>query len=225
MVKSLEPYLTVCVCPSGRVTPTALIQYMVKSLEPYLTVCVCPSGRVTPTALIQYMVKSLEPYLTVCVCPSGQVTPTALIQYMVKSLEPYLTVCVCPSGRVTPTALIQYMVKSLEPYLTAGGVSRPILIYVDGLRHHCSMTLTQFCDDEGIILVGLPPGGQARNPLQQAVTSLLAANFDRLVAETRLGRRRAGPSGGMTISLKYLLAGIRQACRRVCKQTVAQAFT
>ena len=117
------------------------------------------------------------------------------------------------------------MVKCLEPHLSAGRVARPVLIYVDGLHHHCSMTLTQFCDDEGIVMVGLPPGGQARNPLRQAVTSLIAANFDRLVTETRLGRRKTGADGSFTLSLKYLLAGIRQACRRVCEETVAQAFT
>ena len=131
----------------------------------------------------------------------------------------------CLPGHVTPTTLVQYMVKSLEPHLTASSVPRPVLIYVNGLRHHCSLTLTQFCDDEGIILVGLPPGGQARNPLFQSVTSLLAANFERLAAETRLGRRRVGPGGALTLSLRHLLAGINQACRRVCKETVAQAFT
>ncbi|XP_043212487.1 uncharacterized protein LOC122376646 [Amphibalanus amphitrite] len=130
-----------------------------------------------------------------------------------------------PTGCVTPTALIQYLVKSLEPYLSATKVHRPVLLYVDGLNHHGSMTLTQFCDDEGIIMVGLPPSGQARNPLRQAVTSLLAANFDRLVAEARLGRRKNSDSGQLSLSLKCLLAGIRQASRRVCKETVAQAFT
>ncbi|XP_037089804.1 uncharacterized protein LOC119110173 [Pollicipes pollicipes] len=97
------------------------------------------------------------------------------------------------ASRVTSSALMTYLVKSLEPYLASRAVARPVLLYVDGLRHRCGMTLSQFCDDEQIVLVGLPPAGQ--------------------------------PTGCSSVSLSRLVSGIRQATRRACKETIAQAFT
>ena len=115
------------------------------------------------------------------------------------------------------------MAESLEPHLASLNIPRPILIYVDGRRHHVSRALSQFCDSAGFILLGLPPGGAARSPVRGAIEALLAGNLARMADGVQRGRREE-PDGGCSTSARALLTGFMAATRRATTESIAHAF-
>lgn len=53
--------------------------------------------------------------------------------------------------------IFDFVKNGLNEWLLKENIQKPILFFVDGHRSHMSIELSQFCDENGIILYSLPP--------------------------------------------------------------------
>ncbi|KAJ8941790.1 hypothetical protein NQ314_010278 [Rhamnusium bicolor] len=61
------------------------------------------------------------------------------------------------TGWMRSETFFEYIANGLNNWVTDNKTKRPILLLVDGLKSHLSIELSQFCDDNEIILYALPP--------------------------------------------------------------------
>ena len=61
------------------------------------------------------------------------------------------------SGWMRSETFFEYIANGLNKWVTDNKIKRPILLLVDGHKSHLSIELSQFCDDNEIILYALPP--------------------------------------------------------------------
>ncbi|XP_065363191.1 uncharacterized protein LOC135956584 [Calliphora vicina] len=52
---------------------------------------------------------------------------------------------------------VEYIANGVHNWLNDHNVQRPILLFVDGHKSHMTLELSQFCEDNNIILYALPP--------------------------------------------------------------------
>lgn len=61
------------------------------------------------------------------------------------------------SGWMRSDIFFEYVANGLKNLILGQNIENPVLFFVDGHRSHMSIDLSQFCDDNGIILYALPP--------------------------------------------------------------------
>lgn len=61
------------------------------------------------------------------------------------------------TGWMKSDIFFDYIVKGLNKWVEDQGVQKPILVFVDGHKSHLTMRLSQYCNENGIILYALPP--------------------------------------------------------------------
>ena len=91
------------------------------------------------------------------------VTPTLIYPYQnlpddIKNRIPtnfkYLNT---PSGWMKSEAFLEYLTVVFCPWLEKNTVKKPVILFVDGHKTHISMSISNKCKNEGIILYLLPP--------------------------------------------------------------------
>ncbi|KAJ8943920.1 hypothetical protein NQ314_009584 [Rhamnusium bicolor] len=61
------------------------------------------------------------------------------------------------TGWMNSDVFYEYIGNHFVPYLKSENVKRPIIYFVDGLKAHLTMEVSQLCEDHGIILISLFP--------------------------------------------------------------------
>lgn len=50
----------------------------------------------------------------------------------------------------------EYVCNSFNTWVTEQGIKKPVILFIDGHKSHMTLSLSQFCDENGIILYALP---------------------------------------------------------------------
>ncbi|XP_072390016.1 uncharacterized protein [Diabrotica undecimpunctata] len=61
------------------------------------------------------------------------------------------------SGWMTGEVFFEYISNDFNSWLTTNQINRPVLLLIDGHKSHMTLPLSQFCDENKIILYALPP--------------------------------------------------------------------
>lgn len=61
------------------------------------------------------------------------------------------------TGWMVSETFFEYVANGVHNWLNENNVQRPILLFVDGHKSHMTMELSQFCQENEIILYALPP--------------------------------------------------------------------
>lgn len=60
------------------------------------------------------------------------------------------------SGWMKSDVFYEYICNSYNTWLTENGIKKPVLLFIDGHKSHMTLSLSQFCEANGIILYALP---------------------------------------------------------------------
>lgn len=91
--------------------------------------------------------------------------PPAMILYkylrlprgMSETIPAGIAMQVTQSGWMNTEAFYKYMTQTFYPWLKENNVVLPIVVFLDGHGSHLSIPLSEFCRDNGIVLIALPP--------------------------------------------------------------------
>ena len=61
------------------------------------------------------------------------------------------------SGWMTAPCFFEYIANAFVPYLETNNVTRPVVLFVDGHSTHSTLQVSEFCEQNGVILYLLPP--------------------------------------------------------------------
>ncbi|KAJ8953396.1 hypothetical protein NQ318_023513, partial [Aromia moschata] len=61
------------------------------------------------------------------------------------------------SGWMTGTVFFEYIANDFSKWLDENDIRRPVILFLDGHRSHMTLPLSEFCQNNGIILYALPP--------------------------------------------------------------------
>lgn len=61
------------------------------------------------------------------------------------------------TGWMTEAIFYEYVVNQFNSWVTENKIKRPIILFIDEHRSHMTLPLSQFCEQNGIILYALPP--------------------------------------------------------------------
>lgn len=89
---------------------------------------------------------------------------------IVESMPPFWILGKSDSGWMRSDIFFEFVANGLNDWLKQQEIKRPVLFLVDGHRSHMSLQLSEFCDQNGIILYALPPN--ATHLLQPADVSV-----------------------------------------------------
>ncbi|KAL7306367.1 hypothetical protein TKK_0001791 [Trichogramma kaykai] len=88
------------------------------------------------------------------------------------------------SGWMQSQVFYEYMANGFNQWLTDNDIKKPILCLVDGHKSHLTMHLSQFCDDNGIILYSLLPNStHILQPADLSIFKSLKSNWKNTVME------------------------------------------
>lgn len=76
---------------------------------------------------------------------------------IVKNMPPSWVLGKSESGWMRSDVFYEYVANDFNKWVHENRLKRPILLLVDGHRSHMSLPLSQFCDENQIILYALPP--------------------------------------------------------------------
>ncbi|KAJ8965729.1 hypothetical protein NQ314_003935 [Rhamnusium bicolor] len=60
-------------------------------------------------------------------------------------------------GWMTGETFFEYIANDFNKWLIQEGIPKPVIVFIDGHKSHMSLSLSEFCDANGIILYALPP--------------------------------------------------------------------
>lgn len=94
----------------------------------------------------------------------GKMCPPCIVYPYVKppralaeSMPPDWILGKSDSGWMKSDIFYEYVANGLHEYILSNNIKKPIIFFVDGHRSHMSVELSEFCDNNGIILYALPP--------------------------------------------------------------------
>lgn len=61
------------------------------------------------------------------------------------------------SGWMKSDVFYEYIANDFNKWLLANNIRKPVILFIDGHRSHMTMAVSEFCEQNGIILYGLPP--------------------------------------------------------------------
>ncbi|XP_039300746.1 tigger transposable element-derived protein 1-like [Nilaparvata lugens] len=61
------------------------------------------------------------------------------------------------SGWMTRATFFEYITNIFHPWLIKEQITLPVILFVDGHTSHLTLQLSEFCEQNGIILIALPP--------------------------------------------------------------------
>lgn len=61
------------------------------------------------------------------------------------------------SGWINSEVFFEFLSNNFNEYLDNNNIVRPVVLFVDGHKSHLTPEVSEFCSDNGIILVSLPP--------------------------------------------------------------------
>lgn len=74
-----------------------------------------------------------------------------------ESMDPSWCLGLSETGWMRSEVFYEYVANSFNPWLEASNIKKPILFFIDGHKSHLTMSLSEFCTNNGIILYALPP--------------------------------------------------------------------
>ena len=91
------------------------------------------------------------------------------------------------SGWMTAETFYEYIVNIFHPWLIKTGVTLPVLLYIDGHTSHVTYHLSEFCAENGIVLIALHPNStHIIQPMDVSVFRPLKAEWLKGVTNWRL---------------------------------------
>lgn len=88
------------------------------------------------------------------------------------------------SGWMCSSTFYEYMCNIFNPWVTAQGITRPILLFLDGHRSHLTLHLANFCVANGIELIALYPNStHILQPMDLAVFRPLKQTWKKPVGD------------------------------------------
>ncbi|KAJ4451842.1 hypothetical protein ANN_03320, partial [Periplaneta americana] len=120
---------------------------------------------------------------------------TPLVVYKYERLPPEITLNFpshwalgkSDSGWMQSELFYEFLANFFHPWLKENNVTLPVILFVDGHVSHLSLHTSQFCDQNGIILVALYPNAtHILQPMDVAVFRTLKENWKRQVHEWRI---------------------------------------
>lgn len=95
---------------------------------------------------------------------SGEtVVPMVVFPYIrppreiVNSMPPNWFLGRSESGWMVTEVFFEYIANGVNTWLNDQKIKKPVVLFVDGHKSHLSLELSEFCNNNGIILYGLPP--------------------------------------------------------------------
>lgn len=97
-----------------------------------------------------------------------------------------------PNGWMTCEAFYEYITNCFYPWLLSTKVKLPIVLFVDGHGSHVSYHLSQFCADNGIVLIALFPNAtHIHQPMDVAVFHSMKTHWGKAVQTWRTANNGA----------------------------------
>ncbi|XP_044754185.1 uncharacterized protein LOC123320469 [Coccinella septempunctata] len=91
------------------------------------------------------------------------------------------------SGWMTGESFFEYVSNIFHPWLIRNNIPLPVIFYVDGHKSHLTMHLSNFCSDNGIILISLFPNAtHMLQPMDVGVFHPLKNGWKNAVARFRV---------------------------------------
>lgn len=91
------------------------------------------------------------------------------------------------SGWMTGESFFEYVSNIFHPWLIKNNIPLPVIFYVDGHKSHLTMHLSDFCSDNGIILISLFPNAtHMLQPMDVGVFHPLKNGWKNAVARFRV---------------------------------------
>lgn len=94
---------------------------------------------------------------------NGDITPPMVYKYeripshLLRVMPRPITLGYSKSGWMNGDTFLSYMSHNFLPWAREQGIPFPIIVYLDGHASHLTLTLSEFCVANDIILVALPP--------------------------------------------------------------------
>ncbi|KAJ8964810.1 hypothetical protein NQ314_004617 [Rhamnusium bicolor] len=88
------------------------------------------------------------------------------------------------TGWMRSEVFYKYVANSLNPWLEANAIKKPIIFFIDGHKSHLTMSLSEFCSKNGIILYALPPN--ATHIIQPSVFKPLKSQWQATVRQWQM---------------------------------------
>lgn len=88
------------------------------------------------------------------------------------------------SGWMQMEVFYEYIVNGVDNWLKQNEVPKPVILFVDGHKSHMSLELSQWCDENGIVLYALPPNmTHIMQPADVSVFKPLKSQWKKTVKE------------------------------------------
>lgn len=124
-------------------------------------------GKITPTMV-------LYPYQRLPI----QVTETFPVDWALGRSE---------TGWMTAETFFEYIANAFRPWLIKEKIQLPVILFVDGHASHVTLHLSEFCNENGIILVGLLPNStHIYQPMDRSVFRTLKVGWKKAVEDRRV---------------------------------------
>lgn len=104
-----------------------------------------------------------------------------------ESMDPSWCLGLSETGWMRSKVFYEYVTMTFNPWLDASGVKKPIIFFIDGHKSHLTMSLSEFCSSNGIILYALPPNAtHIMQPCDVSVFKPLKSQWQATVREWQM---------------------------------------
>ena len=76
---------------------------------------------------------------------------------IVKKVPEEFMIAATETGWMKSETFFEFIANGFVPYLNQHHVQRPVILFLDGHKTHLTMQVSQFCDENGVILYLIPP--------------------------------------------------------------------
>lgn len=95
------------------------------------------------------------------------------------------------NGWMTSESFYEYVTNIFFPWILKNGIKLPVVLYVDGHKSHLTLSLSEFCRENGIILISLLPNStHILQPLDVGVFHPLKSQWKLAVEKWRLQNKK-----------------------------------
>ncbi|KAJ8962442.1 hypothetical protein NQ314_005738 [Rhamnusium bicolor] len=107
-----------------------------------------------------------------------------------ESIDSYWCLGLSETGWMRSEVFYEYIANSLNPWLEASAIKKPIIVFIDGHKSHLTMSLSEFCSRNGIILYPLPPNAtHIMQPCDVSILKLLKSQWQATVNNVKCVRK------------------------------------
>lgn len=124
------------------------------------------------------------------------VPPMAVVSYkkipsdIAAAANPEWAIGRTPKGWMTCESFFEYIANIFKPYLENKNITKPVILFLNGHSSHISLPLSNFCQQNEIILVELPPNAtHIMQPLDVTVFGPLKKDWSKKLEKFKLEKK------------------------------------